>query len=127
MTVKIVLVCIAAAMICASIRMERPELATAVSVAAGVAVVLLIWQGVRQSASLSSRIQTIIGMDKALFEPVFKAAGIAVISEMGMQICSDAGEKALAGRIVLASKASMLVLCMPMLENILDILGRILS
>ena len=123
MTVQIVMICIAAAMICAVVRLERPEMATGISLAVGTAVILFLCQGLNEADGLIGRIRSLIMMDEPLFETVLKGAGIAVISEMGAQICTDAGEKALAGRIALASRVSMLGLCAPMLERMLEILG----
>ena len=123
MTVQIVLVCIAAAMICAAVRLERPEMATGISAAVGVAVILFMWQSANEMIGFSQRIKALISMDESLFGTILKAAGVAIISEMGAQICTDAGEGALAGRIALASRMSMLCLCMPMLERMLDLLG----
>ena len=122
MTTQIVLVCIAAAMICAAVRLERPEMATGISIAVGIAVILFMWQSASGMIGLSQRIKNLISMDESLFSTILKAAGIAVISEMGAQICTDAGEGALAGRIALAARMSMLSLSAPMLERMLELL-----
>ena len=123
MIVRIVLICIAAAMICAAVRIERPEMAAGISLAVGTAVILLMWQSLGEIQGFAARIKVLMSTDTSLFSVVVKAAGIAIVSEMGAQICADAGERALAGRIALASRISMLCLCAPMLERILEFLG----
>lgn len=121
--VQIVLVCIAAAMICSAIRMQRPEMATGVSLAAGVCVLLILCREMDKVSRLIGYIRSLAVIDGVLFGSVLKAAGIAIISEMGAQICTDAGEQALAGRIVMASRISMVWLSLPMFERMLQYLG----
>ena len=55
---------------------------------------------------------------------VLKGAGIAVVSELGTQLCADAGERALAGRIALAARLATLGLCAPMLSCIAGLVGE---
>lgn len=121
-TVEIVLICVSAALICTAIRMERPEIATGISIAVGLAVILLLCNGMKDLGSIKTQLEKLIKTDEELYGAVFKAAGIAIVSEMGAQICEDAGEKALAGRIALASRITMLWLCLPMLERMLKLL-----
>ena len=52
-----------------------------------------------------------------------KGAGIAIVAELGSQLCMDAGESALAGRVALASRVAMLGLCAPMLAELASLLG----
>lgn len=122
MTVRVVLICVAAAMICAAIRLERPELAMGVSLAVGIGVVLFILDERQEYINIFGKLSSLAYGDSDLSKTVIKTAGIAVISEMGVQICSDAGESALAGRISLASRITMAGLCCPILERMLELL-----
>ena len=58
---------------------------------------------------------------------ILKGAGISVVSELGSQLCVDAGERALAGRITLASRLAMLALCAPMLSQIAAMIAGTLA
>ena len=58
---------------------------------------------------------------------VVKAAGIALAGELGTQLCRDAGEEAMAGRIALASRVAILSLCVPMLAELLELVAGVLS
>lgn len=125
LTLQIVLACIAAAMICACVRIQRPEMAMGISLAVGLAVILALWQEFQSAGIFAKQIQAMVNMDDELFQTVAKAAGIAIVSEMGAQICTDAGEKTLAGRIGLASRMAMLALCGPMLEKMMGYLEKL--
>ena len=49
---------------------------------------------------------------------LIRATGIALIAEFGCQLCKDAGESALASKVELAGKISILVLSLPLFEDI---------
>lgn len=60
----------------------------------------------------------IAGIENHSSEIIMKAAGIAVIAELGVQICCDTGETAMAGRIRLAVRVVLLGMAMPLLTQI---------
>lgn len=120
---KITVLCVAVAMICATLRPQRPELAMAISLAGGVAALALIMS---QAGELTGWIDALSGYlkddgDVALV--VLKGAGITLLSELGAQLCADAGESALAGRITLAARVAMLGLCAPLLSELAALIG----
>ncbi|MEE1200489.1 MAG: SpoIIIAC/SpoIIIAD family protein [Christensenellales bacterium] len=120
--VRIVFLCMAAAMICAMLRPQRPEVATAVSLAVGVAALILLGDGFTEIVDGIRRFSGYMVTDGEISVTVFRAAGIAVLSELGVQLCTDAGESALAGRIRLATRIVMLGMAMPMIMDAADLL-----
>ena len=58
---------------------------------------------------------------------MLRAAGITVIAELAAQLCRDAGERALAGRVSLIARASILALCVPLVSRLSELLGRFVS
>ena len=118
MTLKITALCVAVAMICAALRVQRPELATAVSLAGGVAALGMAWADASGAAAWLEDFRRLLGPDGDVAAVILKGAGIAVVSELGAQLCADAGEKALAGRIALAARVATLGLCASMLSRI---------
>lgn len=127
MMFRVIALCVASALICASLRTQRPEMATAVSLAAGAAAVALVWREIAASESCREILGMMTRADESLISTVSRAAGIAVLSELGAQICADAGETALAGRIALAARVAMLGLCAPMLVEFTKTLGALFS
>jgi len=45
--------------------------------------------------------------------PILKITGIAYISQIGCDLCSDAGETALAGRVEMAGKLAICTVSLP--------------
>lgn len=115
---RVIAVCLAAAMLCSALRPLRPEMAMAVSLAAGAAAIaMLVWQYRAELAGLSNLWQSAMG-ETTSRDVLLRAAGIAILSELGAQLCADAGERALGGRIVLAGRVAILCLCVPLITEI---------
>lgn len=123
--VRIVALCLAAAMICSALRSQRPEIATALSLAVGVGALLMTGSVLGEVSESIRRFSALIELDGGTSAMLMKAAGITVISELGVQICSDAGESALAGRIRLATRVVMLGMALPLMLDIVDSAGAV--
>lgn len=124
---RVTALCVAAAMLCAVLRLQHPEQATALSLAVGVGVLSLLASQLPESLSRLERLRAAFRGDGEILPALVKAAGIAVIAELGAQLCADAGESALAGRIALAARAAMLGVCAPMLAEALERVASLLS
>lgn len=123
MILKVTALCVAVSMICSAIRLQRPELATAISLAAGLAALALVGGTLAGADGWMAALKGLLASEGDLTQVVLKGAGIAIVAELGAQLCSDAGETALAGRVMLASRVAMLGLCGPMLEELSSLLG----
>jgi len=126
MAIQWMALCVAAAMICALLRLQRPELATVISLAAGVAVAaMLATRFCADVPNLSGLSRTFSAMDPDIKSAVLRGAGIAVLSDLGAQLCRDAGESALAGRVLLIARVSILALCAPLVASLMELFGRL--
>ena len=47
-----------------------------------------------------------------------------MVSELAAQLCRDAGETALAGRVALIARVTVLALCVPLVSELAELLGR---
>ena len=123
MILKVAALCVAVAMICSAIRVQRPELATAISLSAGLAALALVAGTLADAGGWIASLRRLLATEGDLAQTVVRGAGIAVVGELGAQLCTDAGESALAGRVTLASRVAMLGLCGPMLSELAGLLG----
>ena len=120
--------CVAAAFVCTLLRQQRPELATVISLAAGAAVIAAIAHQMKaQLPGLRVLWNAFNAADPDIRSAVLRGAGVAVVSDFAAQLCRDAGESALAGRVRLAARVAILALCLPMLVEICESLGGLLS
>ena len=118
--IYIVLLSVGAALICSMLRVHRPEMATMVSLAAGLAALLLTGEALGDAAGSIQRFLDLASIHSGNAAVILKAAGLTILCELGGQICSDAGESALAGRIRLACRVVMLGMAMPFVMQIIE-------
>lgn len=120
---RITVMCVAVAMVCAMLRPQRPELATAISLAGGLAALAMLSAQAGALRGWVDALSSNLGDDGDVALVVLKGAGITLLSELGAQICADAGESALAGRIALAARVAMLGLCAPLFSELAGLIG----
>lgn len=126
MAIQWIGVCVAAAMACALLRVQRPELATVVSLAVGAAVLVMLTTQFKAALPRLDALRDMLArVDGDALTAILRCAGITVLSELGIQLCLDAGERALAGRIGLIARVAILALCLPMAERLVSLLWRL--
>ena len=118
--IQIIFLCIGAALVCAMLRVQRPEIAAMVSLAVGIGALLLTGRALGDFSENIRRIFAAVGSQSAEISTVMKAAGITILGELGVQVCTDAGESALAGRIRLACRAVILGMALPFIVQIAE-------
>ena len=62
------------------------------------------------------------GLDSALYLPVCKAVGVAVVVRITAALCRDAGQSALAAKMEIAGAVLTLSVCLPLFEQVLDLI-----
>lgn len=72
-----------------------------------------IFRTIREISSVSGLKTDYIGL-------VIKVVGIAYIGEFAGELCRDAGETSLAGKVDLGTKAVIMVMALPLLKTILS-------
>ena len=126
MAIQWIGLCIAAALICAMLRVQRPELATVVSLAVGMAALVMLALRIRAMLRELEGLTVLFeNMDGEAVTVLLRAAGITIIAELGGQLCRDAGETALAGRIGLIARVTILALCVPVVSRLVELLGQL--
>lgn len=114
-------------MVCAMLRTQRPEMAAMVSLAVGLAALMMTLDDARTLSDGIQRFLSLASINGQTSQIVLKATGITILTELGVQICQDAGESAMAGRIRLASRVVMLGMAMPLILEIADCVGMLLG
>lgn len=60
-------------------------------------------------------------------ELLFKALGIAVLTQICAQMCRECGESGIAGGVEAVGKTELLLLCIPLFEEILSLAQELLQ
>lgn len=64
---------------------------------------------------------------KTFFPIIFKVLAVAYITDLTAQLCRDAGESAVGGKVELAGKILIFYLALPILTAILELMGTLLA
>ena len=123
---RILVLCLSAALICMTLRAAHPQMAAAVAMAAGVAALML------SSADLGALSRALKALEVCVGEEVqplylLKLCGIAVIAEFASDICRDAGEGALAQRIDVGVRISVVASALPAAAEIMERIAELLA
>lgn len=122
--VGVALVAVAASLV---LRAYRPELGLQIAVAAGVLILVLTLD---ELAAMSGFLGEVLGrfqIDTGYLKVMLKVIGVAYLAQFAADLCRDAGEGAVAGKVELAGRVLILALCLPVLAAILELVGSILS
>lgn len=109
--------------ICAIIlKQVKPELSIFVGIAGALVIILMI---VNSLTSVFADYQYLLdktGVDTGVFACVLKVIGIGYLVEFVGGICTEAGVKLIAEKILFAGKILILILCMPVFKNLIEII-----
>ena len=97
-----------------------PEYALAVTLVSGTIILISVCTPIPHIIEEINRLTVLSGVKEEYTKILFKAVGICFISQISSDICRDAGEGALAGKIELAGKVMIIVLALPLMEEILE-------
>ena len=122
MLVAVVGVLLCGALLATVLRAQRPELAIGLSLLAGVLVVVFLLRQILPLAGTVRRMAALGGVSEGVFAAVFRAAGVCLLTQIVADTCRDAGEVALAGKAELAGRVLLLLLTVPLFEQILHLI-----
>ena len=120
--VKVAMLCVAAALMCAAIKVQKPEMSMALSLAAGTLALVWSLDYIREAVEGLQALAGGAGLEGVML----KAAGVALLTEFAQQLCRDAGESALAGRVELCGRAALLAMSVPLLSGLVARLSQLL-
>lgn len=107
------------------IRGQRPEMAVALSVAAGIVIFLMVLGRIGSIMEIIRELSDRAGVSAIYLGTILKIVGIAYIAEFGAQICRDTGEGALAAKVEFAAKVLIMVLAVPILMAVMQALLKL--
>lgn len=124
---RILVLCISAALVCASLRTVHPQIATAVALAAGVAALMLSTEDLGRFAGAVRSLEDYARLGGVDQSHLIKICGISMIAEFASDICRDAGEGALAHRIDVGVKIGIVAAALPLAAQIMERIAALLE
>ena len=124
---QITAACVCISIVALTVKGVRSEMGVLITVAAVTAVTAGIVPYIIKIISSMTEFAAYSSLGDSYLVPVLKITGIAYIAQMGKELCEDAGEKALAGRVEAAGKIAISVIALPIAKEafikIMEILG----
>jgi len=108
------------------LKRNTPELSyllAVVSAAAVLGVFLLLFLDIREYLD---ELSAAAGLSSAVTAPVFKAMGIGLVTKLASDVCSDAGQSAVAACLELTGSAGAVYAALPLMRGVFDMIGGLL-
>lgn len=101
-------------------KQKNADLALLLTLAGCVIIGILLVQLAEPVVSFLSRLRNLAGLDAELMTPMLKTVGIGILTQIGANICSDAGENAIGRLIEVCGGILALYVALPLLEAVID-------
>lgn len=112
--------------VCAVIlKQVKPELSVFVGIAGSLVIIFLILNSLTSVFADYKFLLDNTGIDINIFSCVLKVIGVGYLVEFAGGICAEAGVKLVAEKILFAGKILILILCMPVFKNLLEIIVQL--
>ena len=109
--------CVVGALLALVVKRGSPETALLLAVGAAVVVALALAGVVKELLAFLGELGSASGVSADLFVPLYKTIGIALVVQVGGNLCRDAGESALASVVETAGTLCALLAALPLLPG----------
>lgn len=115
------------ALLSAVLRTQRPELAVCLSLLAAAVTVGLLLGQLSPMVTALRRMSALGGVGENGLAVVLRGAGICLVTQLAADTCRDAGDSALAGKAELTGRILLLLLAVPLYEQILALIVGVVN
>ncbi|MBQ7096560.1 MAG: stage III sporulation protein AD [Clostridia bacterium] len=124
---KIVGLGLSAAIISVFVKNWRAELSMQISLIAAVVIFFTVLPYMKTVFSVFEDISDRIGLDGSYMKIVLKVIGIAYVTQLGAELCRDAGESAIASKIEFGGKIMIVALSVPVMYSFLEVVETVIN
>ena len=120
--IKVVGFAIFATMLVVILKEEKKEFAVALSVIAGVMLLLFCISKIDPIINMLYELVEKSGINSSFLVIILKVIGIAYLVELGKNICQDAGQSAIATKLEMAGKIIIVSISLPIFTSLISLL-----
>ena len=124
--VKCAGIAVVGAILCLMTRKQSGEFGVMASLGAGILVITLGLSFFRPLMDFSRSLQETASLGSTTTGPVYKALAMGFLTEIGANICEDAGEKSIASALRLSWGVAAVYVLLPLMEQLLSMLRTML-
>ena len=108
------------------LRNKKSEAAIFVSVAAGALILFMLLPKLQETIEVFNNLTSIASMQGKWLSSILKMCGIAFIGQWGVELCRDSGENAIAVKLEMGTKITILLLCVPVINELITMVTKLL-
>ena len=119
---QVVMVGVLSAVLSVTVRKQSPEISLMIAVTASVLMMFMIFPMLIEAVGVLNRMGELLDGGMKYVGLAVKIIGIAYMSELGANVCADAGESAVAARIEMAGRVMVLAAAMPVIFDLINLI-----
>ena len=110
-----------------TLKAQKPETALMISIAAVTVIFLFVAPYFKALIDMFEDLAEKVNINLAHVALVLKVIGVAYIVQFGAELCRDAGEGAIAAKIELAGKVTLLTMAMPVIWGLISLITGLIG
>ena len=109
------------------LKSSKPDLSFAVTVTGVIIILIFVADMLQNTVNIISSIAGMTGIENGLIKILLKIVGIGYLTEFSAGLLNDFGSNAVADKVTLAGKLTILVLSLPVIESVLGLIRGFLE
>ena len=116
-----------AAVLCAVLRKNTPELALLLALTAGIWMLFLTADTLSQALEVLKELTVLTGTEDELLRPVVKVVALSLLTRITAEICRSAGERGIAAFVETGGTVLALGVSLPLIRAVITLMGEMLG
>lgn len=109
------------------LKSTKPELSFAVTVTGVIVILVFVADMLQNTVNIISTIAKLTGIENGLIKILLKIVGVGYLTEFSAGILNDFGSNAVADKVILGGKLTILILALPIIESVLKLMSGFLE
>ena len=124
---KIIGVAFVTAITAILLKSTKPELSFSVTVTGVIIILVFVADMLQNTVNIIAAIANLTGIENGLVKILLKIVGIGYLTEFSAGILNDFGSNAVADKVILGGKLTILILSLPIIEGVLKLVSGFLE
>lgn len=103
----------------------KPEFKIYISIISGIIIFFLVANNLKSFIQLITSLSSKLNMNNQFLTILLKITGISILTEFAISICKDSGETAIASKIDLGGKITIIGISVPIITSLLETLLKL--
>ena len=118
---------VTAAVLCAVLRKSTPELAVLLALAAGAGILFLAADALGGALDVLVELTALAGVEDELLRPVVKVVAISLLTRITAEVCRSAGEGGIAAFVETGGTVLALGVSLPLIRAVVVLMGELMG